>query len=151
MSVIRQTGKSQNGCFKKTKPTKFFRKTNISYPLIRTVLIRGQEMFVFRKIWRALFSRNPRFEIRPFVLLPTKQDSENILNKFSGENDRMWGNFYKVTRIFLIWLKPTIEILEQHSVISLLLTLNTYHTYSSGVFIFRESWVLLIFFMLTRL
>ena len=28
-------------------------------------------MFVFRKIWRALFSRNTRFEIRPFALLPT--------------------------------------------------------------------------------
>ena len=27
-------------------------------------------MFVFRKIWRALFSWNTRFEIRPFVLLP---------------------------------------------------------------------------------
>ena len=29
-------------------------------------------MFVFRKIWRALFSWNFRFEIRPFALLPTK-------------------------------------------------------------------------------
>ena len=28
-------------------------------------------MFVFRKIWRALFSWNTRFEIRPFALLPT--------------------------------------------------------------------------------
>ena len=28
-------------------------------------------MFVFRKIWRALFSCNARFEIRPFDLLPT--------------------------------------------------------------------------------
>ena len=27
-------------------------------------------MFVFRKIWRALFSWNTRFEIRPFALLP---------------------------------------------------------------------------------
>ena len=27
-------------------------------------------MFVFRKIWRALFSCNTRFEIRPFALLP---------------------------------------------------------------------------------
>ena len=29
-------------------------------------------MFFFRKIWRALFSWNTRFEIRPFALLPTK-------------------------------------------------------------------------------
>ena len=28
-------------------------------------------MFIFRKIWRALFSCNTRFEIRPFALLPT--------------------------------------------------------------------------------
>ena len=28
-------------------------------------------MFVFQKIWRALLSRNIRFEIRPFALLPT--------------------------------------------------------------------------------
>ena len=28
-------------------------------------------MFVFRKIWRALFSRNTRYEIRTFALLPT--------------------------------------------------------------------------------
>ena len=30
-----------------------------------------RKMFVFRKIWRALFSWNTRFEIRPFTLLPT--------------------------------------------------------------------------------
>ena len=35
-SVIRQKGESQNGRFKKTKQAKTFRKTNISYPLIRT-------------------------------------------------------------------------------------------------------------------
>ena len=29
------------------------------------------EMFVFREIWRALFSYNTRFEIRPLTLLPT--------------------------------------------------------------------------------
>ena len=28
-------------------------------------------MFVFRKIWRALFSWNTRFEIRAFALIPT--------------------------------------------------------------------------------
>ena len=28
-------------------------------------------MFVFRKIWRALFSCNTRFEIHSFALLPT--------------------------------------------------------------------------------
>ena len=31
-----------------------------------------KEMFVFQKIWRALFSCNTCFEIRPFALSPTK-------------------------------------------------------------------------------
>ena len=34
-------------------------------------------MFVLRKIWRALFSWNTRFEIRPFVLLPSIKSFEN--------------------------------------------------------------------------
>ena len=32
----------------------------------------GKKMFAFRKIWRALYSCYLRFEIRPFVILPTK-------------------------------------------------------------------------------
>ena len=35
-TIIRQKGESQNGCFKKNKARQIFRKTNISYPLIRT-------------------------------------------------------------------------------------------------------------------
>ena len=31
-------------------------------------------MIVFRKIWRALFFWNTRFDIHPFALLPTKLD-----------------------------------------------------------------------------
>ena len=31
---------------------------------------------VLRKIWRALFSRSIRFEIRPFALQPTKEHSD---------------------------------------------------------------------------
>ena len=38
---------------------------------VGTVRIREQETFVFRKIWRALFSRNTGFKIRPFALLST--------------------------------------------------------------------------------
>ena len=37
-------------------------------------------MFVFRKIWRALFSCNTRFEIRPFALLPTNYDPNIFLS-----------------------------------------------------------------------
>ena len=44
-------------------------------------------MFVFRKIWRAWFSSNTRFEIRPFALLPTKyfilQKTEIRTQKFT--------------------------------------------------------------------
>ena len=35
-SVIRQKGKYQGGDYKKTKHAEFSKKTNISYPLIRT-------------------------------------------------------------------------------------------------------------------
>ena len=37
-------------------------------------------MFVFRKIWRTLFSWNTRFEIRPFALLPTKKALEQFFD-----------------------------------------------------------------------
>ena len=46
-------------------------------------------MFVFRKIWRALFSCNTRFEIRPFPLLSTKclyvRDLKEVLAGFIQE------------------------------------------------------------------
>ena len=37
---------------------------------------KAKEMFVFWNIWRALSSRNTRFEIRPFALLPTHSTYE---------------------------------------------------------------------------
>ena len=49
-----------------------FQKTNISHHTSDKKL----EMFVFRKIWRALFSCNTRFEIRIFALLPTNSASK---------------------------------------------------------------------------
>ena len=70
--VIRQKGKSQNGCFKKTKHTKFSEKQIFPTPWYAhaCVDIRGLDMFVFWKIWHALFSWNTCFEIRLFALLP---------------------------------------------------------------------------------
>ena len=56
-SVIRQKGECQSRCFKNIK-------TGVSHVRVR---IRGYEIFVFRIIWRALFSRKTRSEIR---LLP---------------------------------------------------------------------------------
>ena len=68
-SVIRQKGESQNGCFKKTKHAKFPKNEHFLPPDTHTYEC-VSEGFVFRKIWRALFSWNTRFEIRPFALLP---------------------------------------------------------------------------------
>ena len=51
-----------------------------------------QEMFVFRKIWRALFSCNTRFEIRPFTLLPMGYD-------FCSKDQKLCQSFLeKVTK-----------------------------------------------------
>ena len=44
------------------------------------VRMRGKEILVFRKIWRALFSCNTRFRIRPFALLPTISSSNTELS-----------------------------------------------------------------------
>ena len=35
-------------------------------------------MFVFRKIWRAMFSCNTHFETRPFALLPTNYGNTKL-------------------------------------------------------------------------
>ena len=58
-SVIRHKGKTQN-VVQEPKARKIFQKTNISYSLYAPVCVRMREseMFVFRKIWRALFSCN---------------------------------------------------------------------------------------------
>ena len=71
-------------------------------------------MFVFWKIWCALFSWNTHFEIRFFALSPTisqiKLSFINLLNKsyFGVKNffeklletyDRLWNNFF-CTQIF---------------------------------------------------
>ena len=55
------------------KARQTIRKTNISYPLIRTCTsaYQGVKNVHFWEIWRALFSWNTRFEIRPSALLPT--------------------------------------------------------------------------------
>ena len=66
--VIRRKAESQNGGNKKTKHAKFSEKRTFLTPRVR---IRGIKMFVFRKIWGALFPCYLRFEIRPFVLSPT--------------------------------------------------------------------------------
>ena len=48
------------------------------------VRFRGKGMFVFRKIWHALFSWNTRFEIRPFASLPTSLQKDHTLYEKNG-------------------------------------------------------------------
>ena len=69
-SLIRQKGESQNGCFKKTKHTKFSEKWNISYPLIRTHTCAYQgvrNVRFFGKFDVLCFLETPVFR---FALLP---------------------------------------------------------------------------------
>ena len=61
------------------------------------VRIRGQEMFVFWKIWRALLSCYLRFEIRPFALLLTKTS--------------FWKYLLKTTALTIYWNKFKINLL----------------------------------------
>ena len=76
-SIIREKGESQNGCFKKTKHSKFSAKTNTFTPWYAHVCAyQGVKKCLFlRKIWRVLFSWNTCFEIRPFTSLPTYWNS----------------------------------------------------------------------------
>ena len=81
--VIRQKGESQNGCFKKRKHAQFSEKRIFLTPWYAHVRarIRGKKCSFFRKIWRALFSWNTRFEIRTLALLPAI--CRNILSRWN--------------------------------------------------------------------
>ena len=56
---------------KENKARQIFRKTNISYPLVhtQTYMYQGERNARFSKIWRALFSFYPCFEIDLFYLI----------------------------------------------------------------------------------
>ena len=92
-------------------------QTSISYPLIRTRTWAYQELRkvpFFRKIWRALFSWNTRFEIRPFALLPThcekvgrsrssnvKSTGSILKSQFAISRKMFWKLFVKHTQKIL--------------------------------------------------
>ena len=61
-------------------------------------------MFIFRKIWRALFSWNTRFEIRPFALLQTNYFRKTLHFRYLR---RLWARLYHP------WGKFSICILSQ--------------------------------------
>ena len=58
--AIRQKGESQNECYKEVKHAKFSEKR-----LFLTPVSGDKKCSFFRKIWRASFSYNTHFEIRP--------------------------------------------------------------------------------------
>ena len=62
-------GRTSKRVRQENKARQIFRKINMHYP---------QEMFVFWKIWRALFFWNTRFHIRPFTSLPTRCAPKSI-------------------------------------------------------------------------
>ena len=77
--------------FQENKARQFFRKMSISYPpmRIRTCAYQRVRNVFFQKVWRALFSWNTHFEIRPFALLQTKyqkQSSRVFIKKRCSEN-----------------------------------------------------------------
>ena len=100
-SVIRQKGESQN----------------------LRVHISGYKMFVFRNIWRALFSWNTRFEICLFALLPTifaficsVKWKEKILNTYTLVQSAMIINFsgnFLVLFFYSNFVKWNIALMEK--------------------------------------
>ena len=67
LSVIRQKGQSQNGCYEETEHTKFSEKRTFLTPRYAHV-----------RIWCALFCCNARFEIRSFALLLTSYGLKSL-------------------------------------------------------------------------
>ena len=72
-SVLWQKSESQNGANKNTKPANFPKNERFSPPGTYTYVCvsGGKKTFVFRKIWRALYSCYLRFEIRLFAIVLT--------------------------------------------------------------------------------
>ena len=67
-------GRISKRAFQENKARQIFRKTNISYPpdTHSYVLSGGKKCSFFVKFRVLCFLETPRFEIRPFALLPTK-------------------------------------------------------------------------------
>ena len=71
---------SKTKCFYANQSDPFHAK--IPFKQVTSVRIREQEMFVFQKIWSALFSCNTHFEIRPFALLLMILLPASIINHY---------------------------------------------------------------------
>ena len=112
-SVIKQKGKSQNGCFKETKHPIFSEKTNISYPLIRkrTCEYQGVSNVCFSENLACFVFLKYPFWKSPFCLITNKLcktlvtfsrhlsrglHAKNIWQKW---NDSIWNYFSKAFSI----------------------------------------------------
>ena len=89
-------GRISKRVFQENKVRQIFRKKNIFYAHVR-VPIRGKEIIIFQKIWRALFSYNTRFEI-PLLAYYRRVIDQNVfsrLNKWDSENNAFFLFFGK--------------------------------------------------------
>ena len=59
-------------------------------------------MFVFRKIWRALFSWNTRFEVRLFALLPTQSQFFSFTTGMQSGPDAFGESISAITLTILV-------------------------------------------------
>ena len=105
LSVIRQKGKFQNGCFKKTKHTKFSEKRLFLTPRyaqgVWIVRIRGYELFVFRKIWCAFVYLKHPFWDWSFGLIT--DDLQAAIHRFALQVSLKTVLYNKNERIQWIW------------------------------------------------
>ena len=80
-------------------------------------------MFAFRKIWRALFSYNTRFEIRPFALLPLNS------KKSLGQNFQRQRTCLLIKEIILLANNLQKKINPVHANVPFLYPLKTQKTF----------------------
>ena len=112
--VTRQKGKSQNGCFKRTKHVKIVRKTNISYSLIRT------RTFAYQGVRNVCFGGNfgvlcsletPVFR---FALLPyhRRMNTSKDVNCFPFQSLNMLPFYIRFKRLKLTYYSLLSNISE---------------------------------------
>ena len=78
--INKAKGRNSKRVFQENKARRISRKTNISYPLIRThVRTRGVRNVLFAANLTWFFSWNTCFKIRSFALLPTRSNMKQKL------------------------------------------------------------------------
>ena len=104
MSLIKQKGKSENGCFKKKMHVKFSEKTNISTPLIRTrtCAYRGVRNVSFFGKFDVFFFLKHLFWDSPFCLITKKYSSKlDLISRTILNESHMQRKHYTQKTLFL--------------------------------------------------